>query len=238
MTDDTRLPGTERLLEAAAGLLRDGGVEAVSTRAVAAAAGTQTTLLYRRFGDKNGLLEAVGLYVLEDYIAQKRKLLKQSADPVDDLRRLWDLFVAFGFAQPESFSLIYGRPRRGDAISAAAETTVGLLADAVGRIAATGRLRMSVERATALFTSCGVGFIITQLTLPSLRRDPELADVARENAIASIMVAPSTKKTKTTPRGHATALRQAIGSHETPLTPGESALMLELLDRIANSRLQ
>ena len=46
------------MLEAAAELLRTGGVDAVSTRAVAAAAGVQPPTIYRQFGDKEGLLDA------------------------------------------------------------------------------------------------------------------------------------------------------------------------------------
>ncbi|MET0455785.1 MAG: helix-turn-helix domain-containing protein [Mycobacterium sp.] len=155
MAAASRVSMSNRLLEAAARLLREGGVEAVSTRAVAAAAGNQPPVLYRQFGDKNGLLEAVAVHIVEGYIAEKRRLMEQSDDPVDDLRRLWDLFVSFGFAQPECFALIYGHARRADAISAAAETTVLLLQEAIARIADQGVLRMSVERATALFQSCG-----------------------------------------------------------------------------------
>jgi AcrR family transcriptional regulator len=227
---------SDRLLGAAAELLREGGVGAVSTRAVAAAAGTQPPILYRHFGDKEGLLEAVALHVLEEYIAKKRKLLRHSDDPVDDLRRLWDLFVAFGFSQPECFALIYGTPRHGDAISAAAETTVTLLGNAIARIADIGRLRMSVDRATALFQSCGVGFVITQLTNPAAKRNRELSDIARENALDSIMVTSGTSRTPKTLAGRATALRQAIGEDDVPLTPAELHLMTEWLDRIADKR--
>jgi AcrR family transcriptional regulator len=42
----------EKVLEAAARLLSSGGVDAVSTRAVAAAAGVQPPTIYRQFGDK------------------------------------------------------------------------------------------------------------------------------------------------------------------------------------------
>jgi AcrR family transcriptional regulator len=236
MPVDTRAPTSDRLLDAAADLLRGGGVGAVSTRAVAAAAGTQPPILYRRFGDKEGLLEAVSLRVLENYIAKKRRLLKQSEDPVADLRRLWDLFVSFGFSQPECFFLIYGQPRRGDAISAAAETTVTLLRDAIGRIADDGRLRMSLERATALFQSCGVGFVITQSMVPAANRDRKLSDIARENAIASITVTSGASKSRNTLTGRATALRQVIGDDDLPLTPAERELMTEWLNRIADKR--
>lgn len=236
MPTDSRESPSDRLLEAAAHLLQQGGVEALSTRAVAAAAGTQPPILYRRFGDKDGLIQAVTLHILEGYIQKKRNLLKQSGDPVTDLRRLWDLFVAFGFAQPDCFALIYGNVRRGDAISAAAETTVSMLQGAIARIADDGRLRMSVERATGLFQSCGVGFVITQLTVPAARRDRELSEIARENAISSIVVTSGASKVRSTLIGRATALRQAIGEDDVPLTPAERELMMEWLDRIADRR--
>lgn len=227
---------SDRILEATAALLREGGLDAVSTRAVAAAAGTQPPILYRRFGDKDGLIEAVTLHVLEEYIAKKRKLLRQSDDAIADLRNLWDLFVAFGFAQPDCFALIYGHARRGEAISAAAQTTVTLLRSAIARIADEGKLRMSVERATDLFQSCGVGFVITQMNIPAKKRDPELSEIARENALASIIVSSPAGASRNTLARHAVALRQAIGNDEIPLTPAERELMAEWLNRIADKR--
>lgn len=232
----TRASASDRILEAAADLLRGGGIEAVSTRAVAAAAGTQPPILYRRFGDKDGLIEAVTLHILEDYIAKKRKLLRHSEDAVADLGRLWDLFVAFGFAHPECFALIYGHARRGEAISAAAQTTVSLLQTAIARIADEGKLRMSVERATELFQSCGVGFVITQISVPAARRDRELSEIALGNALAGIMVKTPTSKVRNTLAGRATALRQALGGDDVPLTPAERDLMVEWLNRIADKR--
>jgi len=208
----------------------------VSTRAVAAAAGTQPPILYRRFGDKDGLIEATTLYILQGYIQQKRDLLTQSSDPVADLRRMWDLFVAFGFAQPDYFALIYGNVRRGQAVSAAAQTTVSMLQEAIARIADAGRLRMSVGRATDLFQSCGVGFVITQLTI-ARNSDPQLSEIARENAIASIVATSGSTKARNTVRGRATALRQALGGDDQlPLSDAERELMVEWLDRIADNR--
>jgi AcrR family transcriptional regulator len=234
MPTDTSAPVSDRLLAAAADLLQQGGVGAVSTRAVAAAAGTQPPILYRNFGDKDGLIEAVTLHILDDYIIRKRDLLEHSGDAVDDLRRLWDLFVDFGFAQPDCFALIYGNVRRGEAISAAAETTVTLLRDAIARIGDAGRLRMSVERATELFQSCGVGFVITQLTIPPAKRNPELRDIARENAVTTIAVTTAGPKARKTLAGRATALRQAIDGAETPLTAAERDLLVEWLGRLAD----
>src|ERR1700677_3669653 len=49
----------ENLVEVAARLLREQGAAAVTTRAVALAAGVQAPAIYRLFGDKDGLLDAV-----------------------------------------------------------------------------------------------------------------------------------------------------------------------------------
>ena len=61
MTDvrEESTPPAERIAPAAADLLQSGGIDAVSTRAVAAAAGVQPPTIYRQFGDKDGLLDAV-----------------------------------------------------------------------------------------------------------------------------------------------------------------------------------
>jgi AcrR family transcriptional regulator len=228
---------SERLLDATAELLREGGVDAVSTRAVASAAGTQPPILYRRFGDKNGLLEAATLHVLQGYLTKKRALLKHSEDPVADLARLWDLFVAFGFTQPECFCWIYGHPRQGDAVSAASEATVSLLQNAIARVAAHGKLRMSVERATALFHSCGVGFVLTQLQLPRADRDPDLSEIACAAAVSNIVASTGLKRVPSAISARAAALRESLrDSDDLPLTSAEQDLLSEWLNRISDRR--
>jgi AcrR family transcriptional regulator len=224
---------SERLLEAAAELLSQGGLDAVSTRAVAAAAGTQTPILYRQFGDKDGLLEAVVSYILARYIAEMRLIIENSVDPVDDLRRLWDLYASFCFSQPECVGLIYGHTRRGTAISAAAETMATMVRGVIARIGADGRLLMSVDRATALFRSVGVGFVVTQLGIAAGERDPELSAFVRENALAAIAVTPHEGGRRESRAGHAAALGQALDD-TVPLSRAERQVMVEWLGRIAD----
>ena len=67
MRDATR----ERIVETAASLLADGGREAVTTRAVATAAGVQPPTIYRLFGDKVGLLDAVTEHGFQAYLATR-----------------------------------------------------------------------------------------------------------------------------------------------------------------------
>src|SRR4051794_30638029 len=89
----------DRMIAAATRLLAEGGREAVSTRAVSAAAGVQAPTIYRLFGDKQGLLDAVAAHGFTTYLNSKTNL-KPSADPIEDLRSGWDLHVNFGLTNP------------------------------------------------------------------------------------------------------------------------------------------
>src|SRR5687768_637552 len=102
MTDATQSvpPSTRgRIIAAAATLLGEGGREAVSTRAVSVAAGVQAPTIYRLFGDKQGLLDAVAEYGVQQWLASKMKQ-PVGIDPIDDLRRGWDHHVTFGLENP------------------------------------------------------------------------------------------------------------------------------------------
>jgi AcrR family transcriptional regulator len=232
------LPISDRLLDAAACLLRAGGVEAVSTRAVAAAAGVQPPALYREFDDKDALLDAVTYHVLETYFAKKRALMDFSDSAIDGVRRLWDLHVDFGMTEPEIYALTYGHLREGNLVSAARETTLSLVRDAMARLADLGVLRVSVERAAALFHSCGVGFVLTQLSLAPHERDASLSEVARENALAMILTSAASRRRRSSGNlsARAVALREALRDNpDALLSSAETQLMSEWLNRIADT---
>jgi AcrR family transcriptional regulator len=53
-----------RIIDVAARLLPDEGPTAVTTRGVAEQAGVQAPMIYRLFGDKDGLLEAVAEHMM------------------------------------------------------------------------------------------------------------------------------------------------------------------------------
>jgi AcrR family transcriptional regulator len=111
------------LLRAAADRLCTRGVEAISTRAVAAAADdVQQPLLYRQFGDEDGLLDAVVLLVIQEYLASKRQVAVASDDPGADLCRMWNLHIEFGPTQPDCYALAYGQAHRGRLLSASRDT--------------------------------------------------------------------------------------------------------------------
>src|SRR6201996_9445969 len=107
-----------QLVEVAARLLAAEGPDAVTTRSVALAAGVQAPTIYRLFGDKGGLLDAVVQRGFASYLAGKH--IDPDADPVEGLRAGWDLHIGFGLANPELFRLMHTalRTPEGRAIAA------------------------------------------------------------------------------------------------------------------------
>ncbi|NKI41206.1 TetR/AcrR family transcriptional regulator [Streptomyces physcomitrii] len=220
----------ERILDATTALLAEGGREAVSTRAVGAAAGVQAPTIYRLFGDKQGLFDAVAAEGFRAYLDSKTAR-EPLTDPVDDLRAGWDLHIGFGLANPALYQLMC-EPRPG-AVPPAAAAGADILAAHIRRIAEAGRLRIGEERATHLVQAAGTGAALTLIAMPEERRDLDLSLDAREAVIAAITTeAPVLADPG--PVGAAVALRAALPG-ATALTDLERALLREWLDRIAGT---
>ena len=83
-TDEALHDARTRIIAAAAELIAAGGRDAATTRAVALAAGVQAPTLYRLFGDKRALLDAVAEHGLAAYVAEKAARAPH-ADPVQAL---------------------------------------------------------------------------------------------------------------------------------------------------------
>ncbi len=184
-TSTTKRASTrDRIVRAAAGLLAEGGREAVSTRAVAAAAGVQAPTIYRQFGDMRGLLDEVASYGFSEYLRDKTAR-ERAEDPVEDLRRGWDLHVEFGLANPAFYKLMYGDPGPGAEPAAALEASK-ILRGLVRRVAEAGRLRVGVERAARMIHASGVGVTLTLIGTEREDRDPALSEITREAVLAAV----------------------------------------------------
>jgi len=230
---NTGAEAAEKVLEAAAGLLGSGGVDAVSTRAVASAAGVQPPTIYRQFGDKQGLLDAVTGYVLQNYLQDKRRAALTD-DPVQDFRDSWDLHVDFGLTHPDCYILAYVQPHPGT-MPVLARESIEILHGLVGRIGDHGLLKMSVKRAVEYVHGAAVGHVLAQIRVPLEERDAELSAITRENAIAAIATDGSRQPAPAELPGRAVALREALRSNTNgALTLGEKAVMAEWLDRLAD----
>lgn len=219
-----------RIVVAAAALMASGGRDAATTRAVAVAAGVQAPTIYRLFGDKRGLLDAVAEHGLATYVGSKATR-EQHPDPVQELRAGWDMHVEFGLANPGLFAIMAGDPQP-RAPSPAAAAGLSILRRRVRNIALAGRLRVSETRAIALLQSVGTGTVLYLLGQPEAYRDPGLSEAAREAVIAAI-TGEAVDATGTGPSGAAAALHASL-DRTCVLTEGERHLMKELLHRIAD----
>ncbi|MER8153725.1 helix-turn-helix domain-containing protein [Streptomyces sp. NPDC094472] len=229
-SDRDRDGNRDRIVAAAARLLSEGGPDAVSTRAVSSAAGVQPPTIYRLFGDKQGLLDAVVAYGFTEYLSSKTAE-EPTDDPVQDLRVGWDLHIGLGLANPALYSLMYGGHRPGVS-SPASVAAFEMLARLIRRIAEAGRLAIPEERAAALVHAAGCGTTLTLIATPEDRRDPELSRTAREAAIAAITTdAPAAAEPG--PVAAAVTLRAALPRTDA-LTAPERGLLREWLDRIAD----
>jgi AcrR family transcriptional regulator len=220
----------ENLVEVAARLLREQGAAAVTTRAVAVAAGVQAPAIYRLFGDKDGLLDAVAEHVLAVYVAEKA-VAADSGDPIEELRAAWHTHVGFGLANAALFSLI-ADPGRGSR-SPAAAAGMEVLRKRVRRLAATGRLRVTERRAVDLFHAAGTGTVFTLLSMAPQDRDLGLVDAMYDTVMQTILTdAPALPEESTTA---AVVTFRTLVPDLLALSDAERALLSEWLDRAAGS---
>jgi len=231
-----KLTGTDahrdRILKAALTLLTKQGRDAVTTRHVAQAAKVQPPVLYRIFGDKTGLLDAVAAYGFTAYLAKKQPP-EPDRDPVEALRAGWDLHVEFGLANPELYLLMYAKPRP-RAESLAARQSFEMLAEHMQRVAAAGRLRVSVARACALYHAAAVGVVMSLLASLPEQRDLSLSSTARDHALSRITThapAVSTPMVAVT-ANRLRALLAQPGKRTSVLTDAERLLLSEWLLRL------
>lgn len=178
------------IVECAARLLRENGPAAVTTRAVAEAAGVQAPTIYRLLGDKDGLLDAVAEHVMATYVVQKAEIANAAStnevDPVEDLRAGWHTYVAFGLANPTLFALL-SNPARSPS-SAASRSGTHVLELRIHRVALTGRLRVNEARAVDLIHAAGTGAVLTLLATAPERRDLSLASDLLDAVLRQILL--------------------------------------------------
>jgi len=222
-------------VRAAANLLVDGGREAVTTRAVAAGAGVQAPTIYRQFGDMRGLLDEVASYGFSTYLRDKT-MREREEDPVEDLRRGWDLHVEFGLANPTLYTLMYGDPTSGTESTAAVEAAT-ILRDLVRRVAEAGCLRVSVKRAANMIHAAGCGVTLTLIGARPADRDPALSETTREAILAAVTSDEPEDWKEQNDRdrvaNRAVALRAVLPEAENDLSSGEKTLLSEWLDRLS-----
>lgn len=97
------------LLRAAAGLLEEGGMEAVTLRAVGRAAGVSRQAPYRHFADKEALLSAVAVGYFERLWGEMAGAAEDmGGDPIGHLDAMCEAYVRFALRNPNRYRLMLG----------------------------------------------------------------------------------------------------------------------------------
>lgn len=169
----------EALLQAAEELLSEGGEQALSVRAVAERVGTSTRAVYSLFGNKDGLLSALGQHGFE-LLTEAVDQLPLTDDPIADIveggvrgfRRWWR-------THPQLFRLAFDHlvvPGPGGAqVSHAGLVALGRLKQRVQRASDAGLLGgCNVDEVTAQVDALCEGLTIVEARHPPLlHSDPE-----------------------------------------------------------------
>ncbi|KQO60000.1 hypothetical protein ASF23_15225 [Curtobacterium sp. Leaf261] len=228
-----------RILDTAAALLNEDGRDAVTTRAITTALHIQAPTIYRIFGDKQGLLDAVALHGFSNHLASWTGWTP-GADPIESLRQGWDMHIAWGLQHPHVYSIAYGDPHPGSS-TAAADAIDAILRTQIEVAATDGLLAVPVEDAVAMLRATGVGVVFTLLAMPVDRRDMSLSTRGREAALGAVLAERGQAQEQGHGHGHgqgavrlgaAMQLRQQVAD-STALTPNERALLGDWLDRLA-----
>ncbi len=224
-----------RLLRAALQLFDESEDGNVSTREICQLAGVQAPTLYHHFGSKQGLLAAV---VQQGLSPPGANPSAATEDPVSGLRTAWDHHVQYGLAHRRLYALMCAQvtPGRPSAITSAAETSM-LRTLRVSAVHAP--LAVPPDLAAARLVAANVGVTLTLLAQPTDAVDLALSVAVRDAMLASIL-APTRHTSGAPVHDHplpaaAAALGAALGGGVAPLSPAESALLREWLDRLTRS---
>jgi len=98
----------ERVLAAALDLLRHHGVQAVTARAVASAAGTSTPAVYELFGDKRGLARALYFEGFRE-LGRRFEAIELGDDPRLDLRATLEAYRDFALEHAQLNRLMFAK---------------------------------------------------------------------------------------------------------------------------------
>lgn len=100
------------LVDAAIGILDEDGIEALSLRSAARAAGVSPAAPYHHFGGKDGLLAAVATEGLQRMAGIQRELFEEAEargdTPREKMTALGRLYVRFARLNPQLFTLMFG----------------------------------------------------------------------------------------------------------------------------------
>jgi len=222
------------MLRAAEALLRESPERDISTRAVCDAVGVGAPVLYRLFGDKNGLLSAVVDRAFGRHLTSKRAQAL-SDDPVDDLRSAWDLHIAFALKNQAIYRIAYAPAL--EEVPAGVEQARQLFLERLVRCAEAGRLTTTPDEAAQVMMTACTGVAISLISQPAVYGDPALSRRVRDAVLQELLVdiVPASGHVDDTLNSVALQMAALIRANRAPLTRPEADLMLQWLDAISST---
>jgi len=126
--DDRRAERRSQLLDAAVGAIRDIGPGATMEQ-LAKAGGVTKPILYRHFGDRDGLIRAIAQRFSTDLLTSVTTPLEADSDARELLRSTVDSYVAFIERDPNLYRfMMQQQPERADGVA-----SMGSLIDLIAR---------------------------------------------------------------------------------------------------------
>jgi AcrR family transcriptional regulator len=152
-----------RLLDHAAALVFQSGVDALSLRRLAADVGTSTTAVYSLFGNKAGLLDDLYREAAKRFGARLAHV-NASDDPVEDVVRLGIAYRDYALGEPHLYAVMFAGRIESDVWEDGVRT-IEPLVDAVKRGQKSGVLRdVPVERIALACWGVAHGLVSLELT--------------------------------------------------------------------------
>jgi AcrR family transcriptional regulator len=205
----------------------------ISTRAVCEAVGVGAPVLYRLFGDKNGLLSAVVDRAFGRYLASKR-VQTLSDDPVADLYAAWDSHIAFALKNQVVYRVAYAPALK--TVPAGVKEAKLLLLERMVRCAEAGRLNTTPDEAAQIMMAAGTGVALSLIMQPETFTSAEVSDRVRDAVLREILVDARDGNDHTV-KSVAVQMATMIQQTPTPLTHPEVSMMLQWLGVVASSNL-
>jgi len=228
MVTQKQIDNRSFILDQAEKLLFSIGRDAVTIRAVSDAAAVQAPTIYRLFGDKRGLLDAVAERGFLRYMDDDQGYIKQT-NLIDELRNGWNFHVKFGVNNPELYALMYDESHYPN-LSPAAKIAHKGFEELIRQVAEAGYLKVSQEQAIFMAFASAAGTVRSLFALPNPVNIEEYCENIRESMIADVAVQPSTI-TSSLVANAATTLRANLDKIEN-LSASERELFKEWLNRI------
>jgi AcrR family transcriptional regulator len=188
------------LLDAAERAIAEGGVDALSLRAIASDAGTTTRAVYSLFGSKDALLGALGVRAF-NLLEREIEALPATERPWDDVVDVALVFRRFALDHPALFAIAFHRadPAIWPRFRAAATDALVVLDKRFDRLADADLLGgRSVSEASTQFRALGEGMAWTELRGNPLPPDPEVCWHNAFHALITGFVAPAPRRPRRT----------------------------------------